>query len=135
MPPVRHRAGAVGRLLRLLCCPPGVRLSASLQLPRNATQAVSIPKRAKEITGLVSAAMSRLEKDKAALTLDKEQDKVHCEAFALRVFANADRTDRLGKADAGTAKGFYAAFCFFDVRARSCFPATCAAAPDPAALS
>ncbi len=67
------------------------------------------------MNSLISATISKLEKDKVALGVDKEQDKVHVEVFALRVFANADKVDRMGRADAGTARGFYAASCFIDV--------------------
>jgi hypothetical protein len=79
-------------------------------------QAISIPRRAKEVSALVSAVIAKLEKDKAVLALDKDADRMHCEAFALRVFANADRNDRAGRRDLGTAKAFYAASCFLDVR-------------------
>ncbi len=57
--------------------------------------------------------------EKARLDLDRESDKVHCEAFALRIFGNADRVDRMGKADANTSKAFYAASIFFDVSSRA----------------
>jgi hypothetical protein len=57
----------------------------------------------------------RSAQDKTRLVLDPESDKVHCEAFALKVFGNADRIDRQGKADANTAKAYYAASFFFEV--------------------
>ncbi|KAF5829036.1 Vta1 like-domain-containing protein [Dunaliella salina] len=61
------------------------------------------------------AALAALEKDKARLQLDRESDKVHCEVFALRIFGNADRVDRLGKADMNTSKAYYAASFFFEI--------------------
>jgi len=77
--------------------------------------ALKFQQRAKEINGLVMAALAALEKDKARLQLDKESDKVHCEVFALRIFGNADRVDRLGKADMNTSKAFYAASFFIEI--------------------
>jgi hypothetical protein len=99
--------------------------ATSLFTPRTIWQAMSIPKRAKEVTALLGAAIGKLEKDKQLLTLDPNIDKVHCEAFALQVFTKADRADRAGRRDAGTAKAFYAASCFLDVRARCAWGIPC----------
>ncbi len=41
--------------------------------------------------------------------------RFHCEAFALRIFANADKVDCAGRADANTAKAYYAASFFIEV--------------------
>jgi hypothetical protein len=79
-------------------------------------QALKFEKRAKEIDGLVRAAIMSLEKDKAKLApVDRDQDRIHCEAFALKIFGNADRVDRLGRSDANTAKAYYAASYFLEV--------------------
>jgi hypothetical protein len=40
---------------------------------------------------------------------------MHVEGFALSVFAKADKQDRAGRADLGTAKTFYAASIFFEI--------------------
>lgn len=62
--------------------------------------------------------MGQLEKDKAKLGQkpDPEDDKLHCEAFALRIFGNADKVDRAGKATENTSKAYYAASIFLEVR-------------------
>ncbi len=60
--------------------------------------------------------LSKLEKDKPALKLGNPADDAgECETFALRVFARADKADRAGRADKGTATAFYAASVFMEV--------------------
>ncbi|CAE5976000.1 unnamed protein product [Arabidopsis arenosa] len=51
--------------------------------------------------------------DKKSLNLSPD-DNMHVEGFALSVFAKADKQDRAGRADLGTAKTFYAAAIFFE---------------------
>ena len=58
--------------------------------------------------------MSKLEQDNKKITLS-DQDKDHCEAFAVNVFNRADKQDRSGKADLKTVKAFYVATVFMDV--------------------
>lgn len=79
-------------------------------------QGMAFPKRAKPITDIIMATMSELEKAKPSLVLDPESDKFHCEGFAQKIFNNADRTDRAGKATENTSKAFYAAALFLGVR-------------------
>jgi vacuolar protein sorting-associated protein VTA1 len=43
-------------------------------------------------------------------------DRLYCENFALTVFSRADRMDRAGRADINTAKCYYAAAIFLQVR-------------------
>ena len=61
------------------------------------------------------ATLGQLEKDKAKLQLEPEEDKLHCETFALRIFANADKVDRAGKSTENTSKAYYAASIFIEV--------------------
>lgn len=96
-------------------------------------QAMKLPQRHKSINDLLIATMSQLEKDKQKLALDPELDKPHLETFALKIFANADKVDRAGRANENTAKAFYAASIFMDVSDRSphrawCCCASCASA-------
>ncbi|CAI5991307.1 unnamed protein product [Closterium sp. NIES-64] len=70
--------------------------------------------RSAAVNALLVSIMSRLEKDKAALQLSPD-DGLHVEGFAQRVFSKADKQDRAGRADMGTAKTFYAAGIFFEV--------------------
>jgi hypothetical protein len=41
--------------------------------------------------------------------------RYHCEAFALRIFSNADKADRAGRAGASTARAFLASTYFLEV--------------------
>ena len=79
-------------------------------------QGMKLPQRHKDISGLLVATVGQLEKDKAKLSLDPEQDKLHLEGFALKIFVNADKVDRAGRATENTAKAFYASSIFIDVR-------------------
>eukprot|EP00198_Chlamydomonas_reinhardtii_P006395 XP_001695731.1 predicted protein [Chlamydomonas reinhardtii] len=72
-------------------------------------QAMKLTHRAKEVNSLLVATLNQLEKDKAKLELDPAADRIHCLGFALRIFDNADRVDRAGKATERTSKAFYAA--------------------------
>ncbi|KAJ9531220.1 hypothetical protein QJQ45_006662 [Haematococcus lacustris] len=78
-------------------------------------QALQLEKRHKDINGLVASTLASLEKSKLTLTLDQESDRYHCESFALKIFSNADRTDRAGRADVNTAKAFFAASFFLEI--------------------
>ncbi|KAG1680210.1 hypothetical protein FOA52_000324 [Chlamydomonas sp. UWO 241] len=78
-------------------------------------QAFKFDKRAPAINDLVSAALGQMEKDKPSLGLDKAADRYHCEGVALKIFANADKADRAGKATIATAKAYLAASYFLDV--------------------
>ncbi|KXZ46837.1 hypothetical protein GPECTOR_40g571 [Gonium pectorale] len=78
-------------------------------------QALALKQRAKEVNAVLMAAMDSLEKEKAKLMLDPVGDRIHCLGFALRIFDNADRVDRAGKATERTSKAFYAASVFIDI--------------------
>jgi len=70
--------------------------------------------RTKNTNALLASLMNQLEKDKTVVKLSSD-DNMHMEGFALGVFAKADKQDRAGRADANTAKSFYAASIFFEV--------------------
>mmetsp|Transcript_16693 Transcript_16693/g.46639 ORF Transcript_16693/g.46639 Transcript_16693/m.46639 type:complete len:147 (+) Transcript_16693:271-711(+) len=71
---------------------------------------------------LLGSVMGQLEKDKPQLDLSNPlADQEHLEAFAVNVFNRADKVDRAGRADVSTAKSFYAASVFLEVRLR-CAP-------------
>lgn len=76
---------------------------------------MKLPQRHKTINDLLIATMAQLEKDKQKLSLDPELDRPHLETFGLKIFANADRVDRAGRANENTAKAFYASSIFIDV--------------------
>ncbi|PNW84454.1 hypothetical protein CHLRE_03g145227v5 [Chlamydomonas reinhardtii] len=78
-------------------------------------QAMKLTHRAKEVNSLLVATLNQLEKDKAKLELDPAADRIHCLGFALRIFDNADRVDRAGKATERTSKAFYAASVFIEI--------------------
>ena len=67
--------------------------------------------------GVVFALMSKLERDKQSLDLIPAEDGAYCEAFAVNIFNRANRVDRAGQANDSTAKTFYVASIFIDVRA------------------
>lgn len=83
--------------------------------PQYYPQGMKMPNRHPDITGLITAAVKQLEKEKAALKLDPAADQPHCEQFALRIFRNADKVDRAGRANMDTARSFYAATVFLDM--------------------
>ncbi|GAX80208.1 hypothetical protein CEUSTIGMA_g7646.t1 [Chlamydomonas eustigma] len=78
-------------------------------------QACRFEKRAADVTELVTVALDQMEKDKPHLDLDEENDRYICEALALKIFSNADKVDRAGKATLTTAKTFYASTYFFEI--------------------
>ncbi|KAI8011527.1 hypothetical protein LOK49_LG06G00429 [Camellia lanceoleosa] len=71
--------------------------------------------RTKTTKALLVSLMNQLEKDKKSLKLGPD-DHLHLEGFASNVFAEADKQDRAGGADLNTAKTFYAASIFFEIR-------------------
>lgn len=79
-------------------------------------QCMEFKDRGPKLTGLMRAIMSKLEKDKPGAGLS-DNDKEYCRNFAETVFNRADRIDRAGRADKGTALTFYAASIFIDVSA------------------
>lgn len=87
-------------------------MSTSRALP----QAFTFPQRSKDVNELVSIALSQMERGRETLALDKETDTYHCESFALKIFNHADKMDRAGRSDMGTAKAFLAASYFIEVR-------------------
>ena len=44
------------------------------------------------------------------------KQRYHCEYFASAIFRRANRVDRAGRANLDTARAFYAASIFYDVR-------------------
>jgi len=70
--------------------------------------------RSSKIDGVIRALVTKLEKDKASAQLSAN-DSEYCRSFAETVFARADRVDRAGRADKGTAMTFYAASIFIEV--------------------
>ncbi|KAF4394574.1 protein HOMOLOG OF MAMMALIAN LYST-INTERACTING PROTEIN 5 [Cannabis sativa] len=70
--------------------------------------------RTKTTNALLISLMKQLEKDKKSLKLGSD-DSLYLEGFASNVFARADKQDRAGRADLGTAKTFYAASIFFEI--------------------
>ncbi|GIL77182.1 hypothetical protein Vretimale_3161 [Volvox reticuliferus] len=95
--------------------PSNARLRCLLTYTRRIAQALKLPHRAKEITALLSATLNQLERDKAQLKLDPVSDRIHCLGFALRIFDNADRVDRAGRATERTSRAFYAASVFIEI--------------------
>jgi vacuolar protein sorting-associated protein VTA1 len=77
-------------------------------------QAIAIPDKDPQISGIVEALFIKLGKDKPMLNLGPD-DQAYCENFALTVFARADKIDRAERADKNTAKAFYAASIFIEV--------------------
>lgn len=78
-------------------------------------QGLGLENRSAQIDGVLKALLSKLEKEKAAISLG-EGDSQYCENFAITVFTRADKVDRAGRADKNTAMTFYAASIFFEVR-------------------
>ena len=77
-------------------------------------QGLQLESRSAQIDGVLKALLSKLEKEKAAISLG-EGDSQYCENFAITVFTRADKVDRAGRADKNTAMTFYAASIFFEV--------------------
>jgi len=61
-------------------------------------------------------------------TTPRQRGRYHCENFAANIFRRANRVDRAGRANADTAKAFYASSIFYDVRCAvpSCAVPSCA---------
>uniref|UniRef100_A0A7S0VF18 Vta1/callose synthase N-terminal domain-containing protein n=1 Tax=Polytomella parva TaxID=51329 RepID=A0A7S0VF18_9CHLO len=78
-------------------------------------QGLQIPNRASEINSLLGSALSQLETDKKKIQLDNSTDKLYCEGFALKIFHNADKIDRAGRATENTAKAYYASSIFLEI--------------------
>ena len=84
-------------------------------------EGIAIPSRHPDIASLINKVMGDLEAAKPKLTLSGgDSDRFHVEAFALKVFAGADRLDRGGKRDDSTMKRFFAASQFFRVCLIAC---------------
>ncbi len=79
------------------------------------SQGLQLENRSPQIDGVLSALLAKLEKDKPSINLG-EDDKLHCENFAVRVFTRADKIDRAGRADKTTATTYYAASVFIEAR-------------------
>lgn len=79
-------------------------------------QGINLDNRHKDADDLLSVVLTQLESAKPAIELDQDDDKKHCEQFALNVFRKAQRKDESGIADRDTAKAYYAAFNFLEVR-------------------
>lgn len=83
-------------------------------------QGFALPTRDKQIDGILKALLATLEKEKLRVKeLSKANgdvtDAQYCENFAVQVFNRADKVDRAGRADKGTAMTYYAASFFIDV--------------------
>ena len=99
----------------------GLRLRAGRCLSnRLSVQGAEIPNLMEPMRGVVLALMSKLERDKGALELNAAEDPAYCEAFAVNIFNRANRVDRAGQANDSTAKTFYVASIFIDVRTQAC---------------
>ncbi len=86
-------------------------------------QGLVLEKRSPQIDGVLGALLAKLEKDKPAISAGPD-DQQYCENFAVKVFNRADKVDRAGRADKGTATTYYAASVFIEV----CPPQLCGAA-------
>ena len=75
---------------------------------------MALENRSPPIDGVLGALLAKLEKDKPSINIG-EDDKLHCENFAVRVFTRADKADRAGRADKNTATTYYAASIFIEV--------------------
>lgn len=84
-----------------------------------AKQGIGLKVRSKEGRSFLIDMMDSLEKMKLQLgdtdALGDEAGQAYIENFALRVFEMADREDRAGGANKGTARKFLAASCFLDL--------------------
>ena len=68
-----------------------------------------------KIDGIVKSLIEKLEQMRQVVQPDKEADAAIVEDFALRLFTEADRVDRAGRANKLTAHKFYAACNFLEV--------------------
>jgi len=78
-------------------------------------EGLKLDARSAAVNAALGHAMEKLECAKPSLTLDAEQDELHCEAFAMKIFSKADEADRAGARGLNTAKSFYAASIFFEM--------------------
>ena len=78
-------------------------------------EGLKLQNRDKAIDELLFSVMEKLEAFKSKNELKAEEDKLHLEGFALKIFDRADRVDRAGRADMSTCKAFYAASVFMEV--------------------
>lgn len=78
-------------------------------------EGLKLDARSAAVNAALGDAMEKLERTKPSLTLDAEQDELHCEAFAIKIFSKADEADRAGARGLNTAKSFYAASIFFEM--------------------
>jgi len=80
-------------------------------------QAIPLASKVPDAAAFLGSLMERLETDKSNLEQQGFDltDSKFATSFALRVFAAADKEDRAGKANKGTARTFMAAASFFDV--------------------
>jgi hypothetical protein len=79
-------------------------------------QALELPNPAEPIRGLIKALFDQCERDKPKVQPNEPLDKEYCKNFALTVFSRADKLDRAKRADINTAKCYYAAAIFLQVR-------------------
>jgi hypothetical protein len=82
-------------------------------------QALELPNPAEPIRGLIKALFDQCERDKPKVQPNEPLDKEYCKNFALTVFSRADKLDRAKRADINTAKCYYAAAIFLQVRSLS----------------
>eukprot|EP00891_Asterochloris_glomerata_P009204 jgi/Astpho2/9204/Aster-07162 len=68
-----------------------------------------------KIDGIVKSLIEKLEQMRQVVQPDKEADAAIVEDFALRLFTEADRVDRAGRANKLTAHKFYAACNFLEI--------------------
>ena len=78
-------------------------------------EGLKLQNRDKSIDELLFTVMDKLEAFKKSNQLDAEEDKLHLEGFAIKIFSRADRVDQAGRADMSTCKAFYAASVFLEV--------------------
>lgn len=78
-------------------------------------EGMKLENRDKAVDELLFSVMDKLEAFKSKNTLNAEEDKLHLEGFALKIFDRADRVDRAGRSDMSTCKMFYAASVFMEV--------------------
>lgn len=84
-------------------------------------QGLTLENRSPQIDGVLGALLAKLEKDKPSVNMG-DDDRLHCENFAVRVFTRADKVDRAGRADKNTATTYYAASIFFEVYSSASHP-------------
>ncbi|GMH42807.1 hypothetical protein BSKO_10726 [Bryopsis sp. KO-2023] len=78
-------------------------------------QGINLENRHPKADELLSVVLTQLEKHKPSSELNQDEDKKHCERFALKVFRKAQKKDVQGVVDRDTAKAYYAAFNFLEI--------------------